>query len=373
MMFRKTLLSMTACLLLATAPASAAGLKIVSIDVEGGAATLFLTPEGKSLLIDTGWPAGFGEMPSPDGTQQAADRIIAAAKKLGIAKLDYVIITHFHDDHSGGVGSLAQRFPIGTFIDHGAAYGALKPGTPPDKVINTPAGQYPRYLAAINGHPRIIAKAGDVIRIGSLTDTIVSSDAHVLGSPLPGAGAANQHCDVPGKGLTTDENARSVASLLTFGKVTIAQFGDLSWDKEYELACPVDRIGKVNLLLVTQHGSGGVSSNPAQVSAMRPDVAIMPNGGKKGGDPDPIATVLAQPSLKGFWRLHESYAHPELSGDKRMIANLNPPQAAIDAVAAKPYEAPPDMGYNLEAEVTADGRITVTNTRNGYSRSYQVN
>jgi beta-lactamase superfamily II metal-dependent hydrolase len=358
--------------MLTAAPAYAAGLKIVSVDVEGGAATLFLTPEGKSLLIDTGWPAGFGEMPSPDGTHEAADRVIAATKKLGITRLDYVIVTHYHDDHAGGVTSLSSRFPIGTFIDHGPVNDKLRPNTPPEKMINTAAGQYALYLEAIKGHPRIIAKPGDVIHIGSLTDTIVSSNTQVLDHPLPGAGTPNPNCDVAGKGLTRDENASSVASLLTFGKVRIAQFGDLSWDKEYELACPVDRIGKVNLLLVTQHGSGGVSSNPAQISAMRPDVAIMPNGGKKGGDPEPIATVLAQKSLQGFWRLHESYKHPELSGDKDMIANLNPPQDAIDAVAAKPYEAPPDMGYNLDAEVTADGRITVTNERNGFSKTYQV-
>ena len=90
-------------------------LKIVSIDTEGGAATLFVTPEGRSLLIDTGWPKGFGEMPSPDGSTQAADRIVAAAKKLGVTKLDYVIITHYHDDHSGGVGALRTVTPAGTY------------------------------------------------------------------------------------------------------------------------------------------------------------------------------------------------------------------------------------------------------------------
>jgi competence protein ComEC len=359
--------------LLAAAPAAAQdSLKVVSIDVEGGAATLFVTPEGKSLLIDTGWPAGSGAMPSPDGSREAADRIVAAAKRLGLRRLDYVIVTHYHDDHSGGVAALAARFPVGTFIDHGDNSEALRPGTPPEQMINTAAGQYPRYLEAIKGHPRIVAKPGDVIRIGSLTDTIVASGTRIIAAPLPGAGQANSNCDIPGKGLGTGENASSVASLLRFGTVTIAQFGDLSWDIEHELACPVDRIGKVNLLLVTQHGSANVSSNPDQVSAMRPDVAIMPNGGKKGGDPDVIATVSAQKSLQGFWRLHESYAHPELSGDKDLIANLNPPQAAIDAVASKPYEAPPDMGYGIEADVTRAGTITVTNRRNGFSKTYQV-
>jgi beta-lactamase superfamily II metal-dependent hydrolase len=370
----KAALGVLAVLLLAAAPAAAQDrLRIVSIDVEGGAATLFVTPEGKSLLIDAGWPAGSGEMPSPDGTQQAADRVVAAAKELGVTRLDYVIITHYHDDHAGGVTALVARIPVGTFIDHGENSDALRPGTPPERVFNTAAGQYPLYLEAIKGHPRIIAKPGDVIHIGSLTDTIVASATQVIANPLPGAGAQNPDCNVPGRGLGKGENASSVASLLSFGKVRIAQFGDLSWDKEYELACPVDKIGKVNLLLVTQHGSAKVSSNPAQVSAMRPDVAIMPNGGKKGGDPEVIATVLAQKSLQGLWRLHESYAHPELSGDKDMIANLNPPQAAIDAVAAKPYEAPPDMGYSVEADVSRDGAITVTNQRNGFSKTYRVN
>jgi beta-lactamase superfamily II metal-dependent hydrolase len=349
-------------------------LRIVSIDTEGGAATLFVTPEGKSLLIDTGWPKGFGEMPSPDGTEQAADRILRAARKLGVAKLDYVIVTHYHDDHSGGAGALAAKIPIGTFIDHGQNGDALRPGTPPEKVINTPAGQYPRYLEAVKGHKRIIARAGDVIHIGSLTDTIVASDGKVIEKPLAGAGRAGPRCGNPAEAQArpVNENTRSVASLLRFGKVTIAQFGDLSWDKEYALACPVDRIGKVDLLLVTQHGDDHVSNNPAQIAAMRPDVAIMPNGGKKGGGPDTIRLLAALPGLKGFWRLHESYARPDLTGDTDYVANLNPPRAAIERVADKPYEAPPDMGFNIEAEVTADGVVTVVNTRNGFRKTYRV-
>jgi beta-lactamase superfamily II metal-dependent hydrolase len=361
--------------LLFAAPAAAQDkpLKIVVVDVEGGAATLFLTPEGKSLLIDTGWPKGSGQMPSPDGSQESADRIVMAAKKLGIQKIDYVLVTHYHDDHSGGTSALGQKIPIGAFIDHGPNGDPLRPGTPPERVINTPAGQYPRYLEAVEGHKRIIAKAGDVIEIGSLTNTIVASDGQVIAKPLPGAGAANPNCNMTASGALENENSRSVASLLRYGKVTIAQFGDLSWDKEYEMACPVDRLGKVNLLLVTQHGSANVSSNPAQVAAMRPDVAIMPNGGKKGGDPQVIETVMAQKSLQGFWRLHESYKFPELSGDKNFIANLNPPQAEIDKVAHKPWEAPPDMGHAIIAEVWKSGRITVTNSRNGFSKTYQIN
>ncbi|HMH66262.1 MAG TPA: MBL fold metallo-hydrolase, partial [Rhizomicrobium sp.] len=112
------------------APALAADgtLKIVSIDVEGGGGTLFVTPEGKSLLIDTGWPSGAGLLPSPDGAQNSADRIAAAAKKLGLSKIDYLIITHYHMDHVGGVQDLVKRIPVDTFIDHGPNAEHLKPG-----------------------------------------------------------------------------------------------------------------------------------------------------------------------------------------------------------------------------------------------------
>jgi competence protein ComEC len=370
--FRHALIG--AVLLAAPAAAQEKPLKIVVLDVEGGAATLFLTPEGQSLLIDTGWPAGSGQMPSPDGSKESADRIAAAAKKLGIKKLDYVLVTHYHDDHSGGTSSLVKKIPVGTFIDHGANQDALRPGTPPERVINMPAGQYPLYLEAIKGSKRIIAKPGDVIRIGSLTNTIVASDGVAIEKPLAGGGAVNLNCTGLSIGIddNVNENTRSVASLLRYGNVTIAQFGDLSWDMEYVLACPIDKLGKVNMLLVTQHGSAKVSNNPAHVAAMMPDVAIMGNGGKKGGDPEAIKIVTGQESLQGFWRLHESYKFPELSGDKNLIANLNPPQAEIDAVASKPWEAPPDMGHAIMAEVWKSGRITVTNMRNGFSRTYQV-
>src|SRR5260221_1408730 len=95
---------------IANPPASLKPLQIYFIDVEGGQATLFVTPAGQSLLIDTGWP---------NNNFRDADRIVTAAKDAGITKLDYVLITHYHDDHVGGAPQLAQRIPIDTFIDHG--------------------------------------------------------------------------------------------------------------------------------------------------------------------------------------------------------------------------------------------------------------
>jgi beta-lactamase superfamily II metal-dependent hydrolase len=362
-----------------TVPALAADgtLKVVSIDVEGGGGTLFVTPEGKSLLIDTGWPSNYGLLPSPDGAKNSADRIVAAAKKLGLSKIDYLIITHYHMDHVGGVVDLAKRIPIDTFIDHGPNAEHLPPGVKDDPQLpgGAPDVLYPKYLAVIKGHNHIVAKPGQVIQIGSMTDTIVSSDGVVMAKALPGAGAPNPACasavsksEKPEGGV---ENTRSVASLLSFGKVKIAAFGDLSWQKERELSCPTGKLGHVNLLIVTQHGSN-ISSNPASIADMHPDVALMGSGGKKGGDEDPIKVIKASPGLMGFWQTHENFAHPEWDGDKNMIANLNPPASAVAAQAKSMFSAPPDQGHAIHAEITPDGKIILTNDRNGYSKTYQT-
>jgi competence protein ComEC len=377
-MLRKTLLAaLLASALVVPAIAAEGTLKVVSVDVEGGGGTLFVTPEGKSLLIDTGWPAGAGLLPSPDGAKDSADRIAAAARKLGLSKIDYLIITHYHMDHVGGIQDLVKRIPVDTFIDHGPNAEHLKSGevVPPDLAGGAPDQLYPKYLETIKGHKHIVAKPGQVIQIGSMTDTIVSSDGVTLSKPLPGAGAANPVCDTAQSKVSRDdggeENTRSVASLLTFGKVRIAMFGDLSWKKERELSCPTGKLGHVNFLIVTQHGSA-ISSNPASIADMHPDIALMGAGGKKGGDEGPIKVVKASPGLMGFWQTHDSYAHPEWSGDKNMVANLNPSAAAVAGHAKQMFTVPPDEGHAIHAEITKDGKITLTNDRNGYSKTYQV-
>jgi len=316
-------------------------------------------------------------LPSPRGAQNSADRIVAAAKKLGLTKIDYLVITHYHMDHVGGVMELVKRMPVDTFIDHGPNVEHLPPGVKDDPQLpgGAPDILYPKYLAAVKGHKHIVAKPGMVIPMGSMTDTIVSSDGVTLSKPLAGAGAPNPACDTDlsksTKPVGGEENARSVASLLTFGKTRIALFGDLSWDKERALSCPAGKLGHVNLLIVTQHGSN-ISSNPASIADMHPDVALMGAGGKKGGDEEAIKTVKASPGLMGFWQTHENFAHPELSGDKNMIANLNPPAGAVAAQAKSLFSAPPDQGYAIHAEITKDGQITMTNDRNGFSKTYSI-
>ncbi len=367
-----------ACVLALVTPALAAdALKVVAIDVEGGGGTLFVAPDGTSLLVDTGWPGGAGLLPSPDGAQNSADRIVAAAKKLGVKKLDYVIITHYHMDHAGGVTELAKRIPIGTFIDHGPNVEHVGPHdvVPPDLKGGEPDDLYPKYLAVIKGHKHIVAKPGQVIPMGAMTDTIVASDAVPMTKPLPGAGAKNPACDTAEALSVKDEggveNTHSVASLISFGKVKVAAFGDLSWKVEHALSCPVTRLGPVQVLIATQHGSG-ISSNPASIADMKPEVVVMGSSGKKGGDQGPIETIKASPGLQGFWQLHDSYAHPEWAKDKDYVANLNPASADVAKYAKAMFTTPPDQGYDIALSITKDGGVTVTNSRNGFSKTYQV-
>jgi hypothetical protein len=246
---------------------------------------------------------------------------------------------------------------------------------PVDLKGGTPDELYPIYLNAIKGHNHIVARPGQVISMGAMTDTIVASDAVPISKPLPGAGAKNPACDTAEALSTKDEggveNTHSVASLISFGKVKIAAFGDLSWKAEHALSCPVTRIGHVNVLIATQHGSG-ISSNPASIADMKPDVVVMGSGGKKGGDESVIRTIRPSPGLQGFWQLHDSYAHPEWAKDKNYVANLNPPSADVAKYAKAMFTSPPDRGYDIALSITKDGSVTVTNSRNGFMKTYQT-
>ena len=144
-------------------------LQIFFVDVEGGQATLFVTPTGQSLLVDTGWGyLGFRD----------ANRIVAAAKLAKIKKIDYVLITHYHSDHVGGVPQLTQKLQVGTFIDHG-------PNREESKASRT---LFSEYQAALGSSEHILAKPGEHVSIKGMDVTLVSADGAVLSQSLPGAG-----------------------------------------------------------------------------------------------------------------------------------------------------------------------------------------
>jgi competence protein ComEC len=338
-------------------------LKIIPVDVDGGAAVLFRTPEGKSMLIDTGWAPGSGNAaPVPPGAPKptypiSADRIAAAAAELGVTKIDYLVFTHYHGDHLGGLDALLAKLPVDTFIDHGPNREFPPENATPQQLAHSTQVSYSHLVATYQGHPHITAQVGQKLNIGSMHIEFVSSDGKTPDKPLPGAGQPNPLCaGVPQMARDGGaENARSVGMLITFGKTRVLYLGDLSWNKELEMLCPVNKIGKVDVYFVTQHGMDLSSSPPT--AAFDPLVAVMQNGPTKGGDSPVIKMVTSYPDLAGFWRTHYTVRYPDLNGDPNYIANLN---------------ELPDMGYTVDLDIAPSGNITVTNTRNQFSKTYKA-
>jgi len=244
-------------------------LDIYVVDVEGGNATLFVSPSGESVLIDSG--------NVPPAAVRDAERIMAAVKDAGLTQIDHLITTHWHNDHFGAMAELAKRVPIRHFVDHG-------PTVQPNPIIDEFLGKtYPELYGKAK---RTIAKPGDTIAVTGLDWRIVTSAGDAIKTALPGAGGANRSCaSHKPKADDPSENAQSVGSVITFGKFRTVHLGDLTWNKEFELMCPMNRIGTADLFIVTHHGQP-ISNAEVVVHGIRARVAIMNNGTRKGGQPD---------------------------------------------------------------------------------------
>lgn len=287
-----------------------ADLKVYFADVEGGQATLFVPPSGENMLVDAGWPR-------PDN----ADKIVELCKLAGVAKIDNLVVTHYHVDHAGGIPQLAAKIPIGRFIDHGVNREEN------DKATEASWQGYQKVLS--EGHyAHLTVKPGDVLPIKGMHVEVVSADGNVLDKPLAGGGAANPACASSIiKPAESSENDRSVGMMITFGKLRIADLGDLTWAKERPLVCPVDKLGKVDVYIVSHHGFDR-SSSPALLHVIAPRVAIMDNGATKGGDPGAWDIIEHSPRLKDLWQLHTAIHNDAAHNPaEERIANLPGPDA----------------------------------------------
>jgi competence protein ComEC len=340
-------------------------LTIYTIDVEGGNATLFVTPSRESLLIDTG-NAGAA-------APRDAGRILDAAKDAGVQQIDHLIITHWHGDHFGGMEELSKKIPIREFIDHGPT---AQPGGAVDELL---AKTYPALYAKAK---HIVAKPGDKIAMTGLDVRVVTSNGVTIKTPLPGAGKPNPYCAAFKDGQNNAEDPMSVGIHATFGKFRTIHLGDLTKNKEFELMCPNNRIGTVDVLLGLHHGQSSSNSEVA-VHALRPRVAIMNNGTRKGGEPEVMKTVHLSPGLEDLWQIHFS----QLSGQEytvpgMFIANGIDEQQPALPVAPIPAPqpgpgAPPAPVHNgpaywIKVVAQEDGTFTVTNARNGFTKTYKA-
>jgi beta-lactamase superfamily II metal-dependent hydrolase len=313
-----------------------AHLVIYSIDVEGGQATLLVSPAGGSLLVDTGWPGNNG---------RDAERIEAAMKDAGITKIDHVLITHHHDDHVGGVPNLVERIKVGEFLDHG----------PNREDADDTRHNYAEYLKAIGNTPRRIVHPGDTIDISGLTTIVLAADGEHIAA-VPGVKPEpNPYCaSEPHWDLDTTENPRSAGVLVRFGKFRFLDLGDLTKAKEIPLVCPDNLIGHVDLYMVNHHGFN-LSNSKAFVDAIHPRVAIMDNGAHKAGSPEAWQTVHESPGLEDLWMVHtaEDSDAAHNSADP-LIANL---KGGSD-------------GAYFKVVASANGSFSVMNSRTGQTKEY---
>jgi len=356
----KVLLFVLPCVL-----AMAQKLDVYVIDVEGGNATLFVSPSHESLLIDTG---NAGAAAARD-----AGRILEATKDAGLQQIDHLIITHWHGDHFGGLAELASKIPIREFIDHGPN---VQPGEAADNFLKN------TYAPLTAKAKHTVAKPGDKISMAGLDVRVVTSAGETIKTALPGGGKANPYCAAYKPGDNNAEDPQSVGIHMTYGKFRTIHLGDLTKNKEFELMCPNNRIGTVDVLLGLHHGQASSNSEVA-VYALHPRVAIMNDGTRKGGEPEVMKTVHSSPGLEDLWQLHFSLlSGQEYTVPGMFIANTvddqqpSMPIAAVPAPAPGPGATPAPVhngkAYWIKLSAQQDGSFTVTNARNGFSKTYKV-
>src|SRR5256712_4694306 len=343
-------------------------LDIYVVDVEGGNATLFIAPSGESVLIDTGNGAA--------AAVRDAGRIVAAMKDAGLQQIDHLITTHWHGDHFGGMAELASHVTIKEFIDHG---GNVQPAQAADDFLQK---TYPQLYAKAK---HTVAKPGDKVPVAGLDWRIVASGGEHITAALqgaPGAGKPNPYCSsFQPQEVDKTENAQSVGSHITFGKFRVLHMGDLTVNKEFDLMCPNNRIGTVDLFVVSHHGQP-ISNSEVLVHAIHSRVAILNNGTRKGGQPEAMKVIHSAPGLEDLWQLHFS----QLSGQEytvpgMFIANTVDEQPSAMTVAAMPAPQPGPgapsapahngIAYWIKVSAEQDGSFTVTNGRNGFSKTYR--
>lgn len=383
-------------------------LDIYFIDTEGGLATLYVSPTGESLLIDTGNPGG-----------RDTDRIMEAVNTAGIRQLDHVILTHYHVDHVGGLQELAKRIPIKHFIDHG-------PSSEPREQV---AGFNAMYAEMIAKADHTVVKPGDKIPFAGTNVVVVTSAGTTLKTPIPGApgaGKPNAACAdfKPRDEARVDpDNHQSIGVVIALGKFRTVNLADFTYNREQELMCPNNPIGTVDLYTTSHHGIDQ-SGSPALVHGLHPRVVVMNNGARKGGAVPTMRTLYTSPGLEDIWQLHwANAAGLEWNAPSLFIANVEepatmanlllnppgtfgqgrgagaglgagapPPPPTADAAPGAPAGGAPAAGapspsgraggggggrgghtgpaFLIKVSAQADGSFTVTNTRNNFSKIY---
>ena len=356
---------------LGAAPFAAQGkatksLEIYVIDAEGGKAVLYVSPTAQTLLIDTGNPGG-----------RDTDRLMAAIADAGVTKIDYLISTHYHSDHVGGLEPLSKRIPIEHFLDHGPTVEG------PVTALREQVAGFQAMYAELSKGKRTVVKPGDRVPITGLDVRIVTSAGAVLKTALTG-GKPNPACAKytppaePASNWSTPDDDQSVGTVITYGQFRAIDLGDLLWDRAVQLMCPNNMVGPIDLYVMTGHGTDITSASPL-TDGIGARVAVMQNGTRKGGQVAAMQTLRVAPGFADLWQLHWSYnAALEGNSPGLLIANIDDAATIGDVLTAPPRgrgrgnaTAAHTPAYWIKVSARSDGTFTVSNSRNGFSRTYK--
>jgi competence protein ComEC len=328
--------------LLVATPAAAAEpdtktLTIYFIDVEGGQSTLIVTPAGRSLLIDAGYPGREGRDP---------DRIMAAVRDAHLSRIDYLLTTHLHEDHDGGAAELSRRIPIGTFVDYGA----------PVENAKEVVAAFAEYEEARTHSEHIVPKPGDRLPLRGVDVDVVSADGMTLSRPLEGEAQPNPACaGLEPRTENRGENPRSIGIRLRFGAFKFLDLGDLVSSKLGDLICPSNVLGKVDAYLITHHANSDPNLT-LFLESVHPRVGIANNGPWKGATAQTLNALHESTIMEDVWQLHRTINYGAENFSDGFIANLG-------------FEAG-DKASWLKLSASDDGTFSVTNGRTGWTKHY---